>query len=386
MKKIISFLAIMLIGLMALAQTTHRVSYGESDPVWISDSTDYIHRNDTTTKVASRKWVTDKAYVTATYTGDLTITGDITGDTAKFTHYGGKSPFTVGDAGFNLEYNNDWFTYGVPGLMISSKNDFGYNMNGVMDFSITGLDTLLIFAWIRNDFSEGYNIALDSNRIEIGSNPQMAGVANINIGDATNYDDIVNIYGTYGGTVIIDPNLENVAMGAWSLYSNTEGESNVAMGSGSLKYNTEGVGNVAVGYQNLYFNTTGYHNTAMGTESLFSNTEGESNVAMGYRSGYSNTEGGNNIFIGDSAGYNATGSYKLYIDESPTAAPLIYGDFENNLLTINGDMTVTGKVAASDSICIARFRWASKGTIPNDTLVLIRGVNDTIEWHPPRAP
>ena len=72
--------------------------------------------------------------------------------------------------------------------------------------------------------------------------------------------------------------------------------------------------------------------------------------------------------------------------ESSTDAPLICGDFENNLLTINGDMTVTGKVAASDSICIARFRWASKGTIPNDTLVLIRGVNDTIEWHPPRAP
>jgi len=38
----------------------------ETDPVWISDSTDYLHHSDTTTKVASRKWVLDQGYITET--------------------------------------------------------------------------------------------------------------------------------------------------------------------------------------------------------------------------------------------------------------------------------------------------------------------------------
>jgi len=36
----------------------------ENDPIWISDSTDYLHHSDTTTRVASRKWVLDQGYLT----------------------------------------------------------------------------------------------------------------------------------------------------------------------------------------------------------------------------------------------------------------------------------------------------------------------------------
>ncbi|MFW6132001.1 MAG: hypothetical protein ACOC5F_05340 [Candidatus Aminicenantaceae bacterium] len=33
-------------------------------------------------------------------------------------------------------------------------------------------------------------------------------------------------------------------------------------------------------------------------------------------------------------GYNETGSNKLYIDNSDTSPPLIYGEFDNDLITI----------------------------------------------------
>jgi len=42
------------------------------------------------------------------------------------------------------------------------------------------------------------------------------------------------------------------------------------------------------------------------------------------------------------AGFNETGSNKLYIDNSSTSSPLIYGDFLTNSVTINGSFTVTG--------------------------------------------
>jgi hypothetical protein len=63
-------------------------------------------------------------------------------------------------------------------------------------------------------------------------------------------------------------------------------------------------------------------------------------VALGNYAGYSNTTDSSNIFIGDSAGYNATASNQLWIDNSPTATPLIWGDFLNDSLVVTGYLTI----------------------------------------------
>ena len=54
--------------------------------------------------------------------------------------------------------------------------------------------------------------------------------------------------------------------------------------------------------------------------------------------------GSGNVFLGTSAGSFATGSNKLYIDNSNTTSPLIYGDFATNALTFNGSVNVTGSL------------------------------------------
>ena len=46
------------------------------------------------------------------------------------------------------------------------------------------------------------------------------------------------------------------------------------------------------------------------------------------------------------AGSQETGSNKLYIDNSSTAKPLISGDFEQDSVTINGDVKITGSLSA----------------------------------------
>lgn len=51
--------------------------------------------------------------------------------------------------------------------------------------------------------------------------------------------------------------------------------------------------------------------------------------------GYTNATGSGNVFLGYNAGYNETGSDKLYIDNSNTSTPLIYGDFAANRVGIN---------------------------------------------------
>ena len=100
--------------------------------------------------------------------------------------------------------------------------------------------------------------------------------------------------------------------------------------------------NVGVGYRSLYNNIDGYNNTAVGNSSLISNTTGYENTAIGVDAGLTNITGHSNVFIGPNTGHptNANENHKLYIDNTETATPLIYGEFDNDLLRINGTLDI----------------------------------------------
>ncbi|MBT5425289.1 MAG: hypothetical protein HOK84_03780 [Bacteroidetes bacterium] len=136
----------------------------------------------------------------------------------------------------------------------------------------------------------------------------------------------------------------NTAVGLQTLQKNTAGSGNVALGHRSLQANTDGMDNTSVGAQSLSSNTTGSSNTVIGGQALVSNQTGMQNTVLGYNSGFSSL-GSGNVFIGYEAGFYETGSDKLYIDNSLTNSPLIYGEFANRHLTINGTMNVTGATA-----------------------------------------
>jgi hypothetical protein len=135
----------------------------------------------------------------------------------------------------------------------------------------------------------------------------------------------------------------NTAIGFQSLNTNFLGNSNTAVGASSGSLNISGSRNSILGYQSLYNSLNGSNNVAIGADNLYSNTTGSNNVSVGYNAGYNNT-GSSNIFLGANAGANETGSNKLYIDNSNTAAPLIYGDFSNDSLKINGKVHVAGNM------------------------------------------
>lgn len=99
------------------------------------------------------------------------------------------------------------------------------------------------------------------------------------------------------------------------------------------------LGTVAIG-ANTAMNNTGAGNVAIGTEAAFQNTSGRFNLALGYRALRQNTSGEGNIAIGYNAGFNETGSNKLYIDNSNTNTPLIWGDFANDVTNINGKLGI----------------------------------------------
>jgi hypothetical protein len=133
---------------------------------------------------------------------------------------------------------------------------------------------------------------------------------------------------------------ENVGIGYRALNSNTTGYNNSAIGASALENNTTGYYNLALGEEALASNTTGFGNTIIGRQAGYSMISGSYNTIIGLYAGKLNTTGSENVFIGNGAGGAETGSNKLYISDSATVTPLIYGEFDTPVLKIHGSLVV----------------------------------------------
>lgn len=162
----------------------------------------------------------------------------------------------------------------------------------------------------------------------------------------------------------------NTAFGYRSLALNTTGFYSTALGTYTLANQTTGSFNNAFGERALYNVTTGTDNTAVGQRSYYAITTGVQNVGVGNNTGDGNT-GNNNTFIGFGAGYVAsTGSSnvaiglnamrwtgnpsnRLAIAISNTTFPLVYGEFDNNILATPGDFGIGTKAPTARLMIVA---------------------------------
>lgn len=128
--------------------------------------------------------------------------------------------------------------------------------------------------------------------------------------------------------------------------------------------------NLFIGDQTGIANTTGINNVLLGSAAL-SLSQNSSNVtAIGQQSGAIAT-GSGHVFLGYQAGSVASGNNKLYIENSASQTPLIYGEFDNDLVRINGtletssnatiegDLTVNGSITNSVGYSTATIIKAS---------------------------
>ncbi len=167
---------------------------------------------------------------------------------------------------------------------------------------------------------------------------------------------------------------ENVFVGAWAGRWDSAGQCNTYIGADAGSHNktgwcntfigygtgmldSVGVNNVFIGYcaglrntmgqKNIFIGTTSGFNNTSGTENTFlgvssggSNITGSSNTYIGRRAGLNNKTGSGNVFLGYYAGSKEMGNNKLYIANDSTIAPLIYGEFDRNLLKLNAETRV----------------------------------------------
>ncbi len=167
----------------------------------------------------------------------------------------------------------------------------------------------------------------------------------------------------------------NIAIGSCAAYTNdtsdnllaigdsalfhTKGEKNIAIGNRALFSDSTGYKNVAVGQRAMFSNKTGFKNTAVGTSCMSNSLTGNYNTAVGYFSLIKNAGDRNTalgalaggfsllvfpvngcVYLGYKAGYDNYEDNRLYIANNEN--PLIYGEFDNDFVKINGDLEING--------------------------------------------
>ena len=296
--------------------------------------------------------------------------------------------------GFQAGFSNTSFNNHFDGYQAGYKNTLGYTNQ------FTG-------------FQAGYNNTTGTNNLFIGN---LAGYSNTTknnnhfIGFGAGFANTLGADNHFSGYEAGGSNTQgnnNHFEGNHAGYKNTTGSNNHFVGYNAGYNNTTGLNNFFEGYNaglnnttanNNYFsgnsagkaNTTGESNTFSGVAAASSNNSGSynvfngslagsanysgnNNVAVGYSAGHNNTFGNGNVLLGNKAGFSETGSNRLYITNSETPTPLIYGEFDNKFLKINGSQEIKATNSNSSVLTLtgqgnndAKLKFTSESLPAND--------------------
>ncbi len=139
--------------------------------------------------------------------------------------------------------------------------------------------------------------------------------------------------------------LSNTKLGVNAGGAAGDNDASVFIGRDAGFSNTTGFENTFLGNVSGYYNTSGSSNTYVGSWVGSSNATGNNNTFFGAYAGSNNATGNANVFLGYFAGGNELGSNRLYVANSNTTTPLIYGEFDNKKVVLNGNLEVVGQNA-----------------------------------------
>jgi len=279
--------------------------------------------------------------------GDYTITSDIfDADTAFY--YGGVHALSMPGVRNVLvgEGTNNSLSTGYDCTFLGYRA--GYDHTDQVSCTYVG-------SWAGYNATGGYNTAVGKNagyRLEGGTRNTILGAdAGYNLNDGV-WNTIVGYQAGYG---VNGSDYNYVcAFGYEAGEGLTTGSNHVLIGLQAGFRLTSGADCVNIGYRSGQLNVTGSNNITIGTNAglgastySYSNTvligyeagklvtTGGNSVKIGHQAGFSGTTQAGCVMLGYQAGYSETGSNKLYIENSNSATPLIYGEFDNDEVGIN---------------------------------------------------
>lgn len=123
--------------------------------------------------------------------------------------------------------------------------------------------------------------------------------------------------------------------------NNNTGTQNTFIGLSAGEENATGNNNTYIGHQTGGNNGGESNNTYIGSNAGYENW-GSNNTYIGANAGYDSPGGSGNILIGYNAGngFQTALNNKLFIENSSSEIPLIWGDFANDKLKFNGKVGI----------------------------------------------
>lgn len=262
-----------------------------------------------------------------TFSGTTAINGGAAAAELRFLEPSGSgSNYTA----FKAQAQAADVTYTLPAADGTSGFYFSTNGSGTLSWAPNSLDNLSDAKSGGTDFSSSMILGHQT------TGTLSAAADNTGVG--------------YGTLASITSGQNNTAIGSQAGNSVTSGERNTYLGSyasrdGSGSNNTY-IGSLSGGPFDGA--TSGSENTGVGATALNRITTGQKNVAIGKDAGFDLTSGSGNVLIGYSAGYSlTTESNRLYISNSNDATPLIYGEFDTDILRFNGRVGIGGAPGAT---------------------------------------
>jgi hypothetical protein len=229
----------------------------------------------------------------------------------------------------------------AAGVLAADRTAFGYStgthLHGVSIGDYAGQYSTTAGGGVYIGYMAGKGSSIAANS---GSSNTMIGYLS-GISNTTGaINTFIGAYSGYSNTTAT----YNTGVGTNSIISVTTGSANTGIGT-SANGATTGHGNACLGAQTGENIGPGHANTYLGSAAGNTN-DGSSNIFIGYAAGME-AAGNNNVIIGTNLGASYTGSDKLMIDNAaytatPGVAPLIWGDFANDLLKFHGKVGIGG--------------------------------------------
>lgn len=303
--------------------------------------------------------------------------------------------FDTDTKSFQFFQNANWLNLSEPQLLSDLDGDTSIEVERTSDEDEIHLKVggFTLFSIERKAFGRGriqsHNIL---NNLIIGHDAGLAvnaGSHNVFLGYESGKNNTLGLQNTFLGSETGAANStgeKNTFIGRASGINNTTGRWNTFMGVGSGWDNSTGDRNCFIGKDAGSNNLTGYSNIYLGTSAGFTDTSGTNNVMIGDSSGMK-VFGSGNVFIGKRAGAQTSNknlSNLLYINNAPGNTPLIYGEFDNDLLSVFGQLSVGTKTPGTHDFTVfdgdasgsAIIRMFTTSADQNDVLLGFNDSND----------
>ena len=222
-----------------------------------------------------------------------------------------SSSISDGGSTLKLHYNTNPTSYHE--IFIGSSSGSGSG-SSIAITNHTGADSLLTTNIAASSINAEGNLTFNGSILSL--------LGRLEISDGVPKNIFI---GEEAGELIDSNASDNLGIGYQAL-KNTTGINNIGLGRGGLGALIVGNSNLAGGYNALTTLEVGAENTAIGTLAGANNTAGTGNVYIGHRAGTLNTTSESN---------------KLYINNSANNQPLILGNFDTGLLTVNNTVSAS---------------------------------------------